>query len=78
MDKDSYKSVLLLKNQLETYVYGSQFEVQLTFSFFLNQYIRRQKLNMCPSVHVIRMRIGQVKQFRENYIRILLFQLPGH
>lgn len=44
MDKDNYKSVLLLKNQLETYVYGPQFEVQLTFSFFLNEYIRRQKL----------------------------------
>lgn len=45
MEAALYKNILQLKTQLETYVYEQQFEVQLNFSFFLNEYIKRQGLS---------------------------------
>ena len=45
MLQEKYKKVLQLKERFETYAYGVHFEVQLTFSFFLNEYIRRQGLS---------------------------------
>lgn len=40
--KNSYKDILQLKNQLESYVYSNQFDSQLNFGYFFNEYIKRQ------------------------------------
>jgi transcriptional regulator with XRE-family HTH domain len=45
MEQEKYKMILRLKSQLENYITGPQFEVLLTFSYFFNEYIRRQGLS---------------------------------
>lgn len=42
MKQEFYRHILQLKSQLETYVYSEQFDSQLNFGYFFNEYIRRQ------------------------------------